>query len=257
MGTSRERQTQGHADHAIAADPVLTQHANAIRQLGKQTIENIIEIGRRLTEAKALAGHGRWLPWLEREFGWKDDTALNFMRCHDLAKNRNFRDLSLPVSGLYLLAAPSTPDEAREVVIERAKAGGPVTVADIKQVINTSKGRKQSTRKRTKAPKPAAAQVPAVSTKPRDDIGPDSAGEIERQRVRQQELENEARRHSMAAPREDNPKTIYAENAYAALIDVWEHASDDARRRFMAKVGLIADPFHIPEFLRRTPEVAS
>jgi hypothetical protein len=31
------------------------------------------------------------------------------MRCHELAKSANFADLSLPVSGLYLLAAPSTP----------------------------------------------------------------------------------------------------------------------------------------------------
>jgi hypothetical protein len=28
---------------------------------------------------------------------------------HELAKSANFADLSLPVSGLYLLAAPSTP----------------------------------------------------------------------------------------------------------------------------------------------------
>jgi len=31
---------------------------------------------------KAIAGHGNWYSWLEREFGWTDDTALNFMRVH-------------------------------------------------------------------------------------------------------------------------------------------------------------------------------
>jgi hypothetical protein len=25
-----------------------------------------------------------WLPWLKREFGWSDDTALNFMRVEAL-----------------------------------------------------------------------------------------------------------------------------------------------------------------------------
>jgi len=34
-------------------------------------IRDIIEIGRRLTDAKAIAGHGNWLPWLEKEFGCK------------------------------------------------------------------------------------------------------------------------------------------------------------------------------------------
>jgi hypothetical protein len=44
-------------------------------------------------------------------------TALNFMQCHNFAKSGNLRDLSLPVSGLYLLAAPSTPDEARAMAV--------------------------------------------------------------------------------------------------------------------------------------------
>ena len=33
----------------------------------------------RLTrDAKERCGHGKWLAWLEREFGWTDDTALRF-----------------------------------------------------------------------------------------------------------------------------------------------------------------------------------
>ena len=55
------------------ADPetVLAQNAEAIRALGKRVIGDIIEIGRRLTEAKKIVGHGNWLPWLDREFGWR------------------------------------------------------------------------------------------------------------------------------------------------------------------------------------------
>jgi hypothetical protein len=69
------------------------------------------------------------LPWLEREFGWTDDTALNFMRVANLAESRNFRDLNVPISGLCLLAAPSTPDAAREEIVEGAKDGKKVTLA--------------------------------------------------------------------------------------------------------------------------------
>jgi hypothetical protein len=54
-----------------------------------------------------IAGHGNWLPWLEREFGWTDRTARNFMAVHEAAaKSEKFSDLNVPVSGLYLLAAP-------------------------------------------------------------------------------------------------------------------------------------------------------
>lgn len=45
---------------------------------------------RRLSECKAQCSHGRWLPRLEREFGWKDDTALNFMRVPEMVKSRKF-----------------------------------------------------------------------------------------------------------------------------------------------------------------------
>jgi hypothetical protein len=31
-----------------------------------------LHIGKRLTDAKVRCGHGNWLPWLEREFGWKE-----------------------------------------------------------------------------------------------------------------------------------------------------------------------------------------
>ncbi len=122
-----------------ATETILAQHADAIRARGKRVIGDIIEIGRRLTEAKKIAGHGKWSPWLDREFGWTDDTALNFMRCHEMAKNRNFRDLSLPISGLYLLAAPSTPDKARAAVIERAQNGERLSVKDVRSQIDEAR----------------------------------------------------------------------------------------------------------------------
>jgi len=153
--------TEGKLDH-----PLLAEHAAEIRRLGKRVIADVIEIGRRLTEAKAIAGHGNWISWLEREFGWTDDTALNFMRCHELAKNRNFRDLSLPVSGLYLLAAPSTPDEVRDAVIARAAAGEKVTTTQVKTAITAKRPKRTGTgmsseERRADARAPSPPDTPA------------------------------------------------------------------------------------------------
>jgi hypothetical protein len=113
----------------------MSEHAIAIRDLGKRSIDNVIEIGRRLTEAKAIAGHGEFGPWLDREFAWTERTAQNFMRVYELSKTKCVSDLNLPLAGLYLLAAPSTPERARDEVIERAAAGTPVSVADIRSSI--------------------------------------------------------------------------------------------------------------------------
>src|SRR6516162_2648405 len=107
----------------VPDNPALTEHVAEIRRLGKRVVADVIEIGRHLKECKRIVGHGNWLEWLEREFGWTDDTALNFMRVYEMSKTQNFRDLNLPVAGLYLLAAPSTPQAARDEVISHAESG--------------------------------------------------------------------------------------------------------------------------------------
>jgi hypothetical protein len=125
------------------ADPatVLRTHADDIRALGKRTIANTIEIGHLLTEAKEIVGHGNFGPWLDREFGWSERTARNFMGVYELArtstlgKPEKFADLGIPVSDLYLLAAPSTPEEVRDEMLARAEAGEPPTRNEIKGAI--------------------------------------------------------------------------------------------------------------------------
>jgi hypothetical protein len=136
----------------IPVDPdnarTLASYANEIRVLRKQASSDIIEIGRMLIESKKLAGHGNWLDWLEREFRWTDDTALNYMRVHDLVKNRNFRDLSnIPVSGLFLLAAPSTPEPAKQEIISRAEAGESMPVNTVKEIVGHAKQAARETRR--------------------------------------------------------------------------------------------------------------
>jgi protein gp37 len=125
---------------ATAAD-TLAEHAAEIRRLHKRAIADVVEIGARLIECKQLCGHGKWLPWLEHEFGWKESTALNFMRVHELSKSANFADLSLPVSSVYLLAAPSTPEAARDAVLDLAANGEQLTHARVKEVIAETRAR--------------------------------------------------------------------------------------------------------------------
>lgn len=110
----------------------LVLHANAIRSLGKRVIADIIEIGRHLTEAKTLAGHGNWLPWLEREFSWSEQSANRFMQGYALSlKSPNVGNLTIDLSTFYRLAAPSAPPEIVAEIVERAEAGEEITRAEI------------------------------------------------------------------------------------------------------------------------------
>lgn len=47
-------------------------------------------------------------------------TATRFINVYDMGKSNNLLDLDVPISGLYLLAAPGTPEEARAEAIARA-----------------------------------------------------------------------------------------------------------------------------------------
>ena len=127
----------GYADAQRGA---LDEHAEAIRACGKRTVEAVLEIGRRLAEAKKLLGFGNFLPWIEREFGWSEDTAERFIALHALQRQiPQVAEFNLPISGLYLLARRSTPPEAVQAVVAMAQAGEPVTVTDVKAAIANEK----------------------------------------------------------------------------------------------------------------------
>jgi len=62
------------------------------------------------------------------------------MRVYEMDSNStSVSDLDLPLSGLYLLAAPSTPLEARQAVAERVENGERLSVAEVRETITKTK----------------------------------------------------------------------------------------------------------------------
>jgi len=102
----------------------------------------LIEIGHDLIKAKELLPHGSWGDWLQDNFGLSQSSALNFMRV-----SREFGDKADILNGcdfgarvLYALAAPSTPDVVRDVVIHEAKQAEPVGVERVAEVKAVAQG---------------------------------------------------------------------------------------------------------------------
>ena len=152
----------------VNPNDALDEHTAVIRNLGKRVVDDVIEIGRRLTECRKIVGHGNWLPWLEREFGWSDRTALNFTQVYEMSvKSETISDLKLPLSVLYRLAAPQA-EEARKEVTERAEAGEKIFQADVIEAIT-----------RRKASPPAA--LTTNPTEPESTSGVDAEASAEAQ----------------------------------------------------------------------------
>jgi hypothetical protein len=123
---------------ATTDEIALAEHAAVIRALGKRVVGDIIEIGRRLDAARdLLKEEGRWRKWLDTELRWSPQTAGRFIQVFEASgKHSNLEHLAVPVSGLYLLAAPSTPDEAQQDIIARAESGDRLSVGDVRRIID-------------------------------------------------------------------------------------------------------------------------
>jgi hypothetical protein len=118
------------------------QKTGEIKERMKRTAQDIVEIGQRLIEVKERLGHGRFGKWLKAEFGWGTTTAWKFMRVGEQFKFSHCENIA--PSALYLLAAPSTPDEVRREALERAYQGESITHAKVKKLVAGRKVKRNS-----------------------------------------------------------------------------------------------------------------
>jgi hypothetical protein len=118
---------------------ITKQRTGEIRALVARTTQDIIEIGHKLIEVKGVLDHGQFGGWLRSEFEWSESAALRMMQVATAFKSVKLTDLSVGPSALYMLAAPSTPEEARAEALSRAEAGEPITHKTAKAIVETHK----------------------------------------------------------------------------------------------------------------------
>jgi Protein of unknown function (DUF3102) len=131
-------------DYAVLESKVADQMrsaAKSIREKVKRTIESIIEVGNALLRAKDALPHGQFGPWLASEFGWTDRMARRFMDVAEVfgPKSDIISDLAIVPTAAYLLAAPSTPYEARQIALDRAQSGERITPDLAKEIVGAAK----------------------------------------------------------------------------------------------------------------------
>lgn len=86
----------------------ITEEIIFYKNVGGQAV---IEIGRRLMEAKAQLKHGEWLPWLREKVEFSETSAQNFMRiAREYGNTHLVGDLGAS-KALVLLALPASERE--------------------------------------------------------------------------------------------------------------------------------------------------
>lgn len=113
MSTTRQIETV--EDQAPAEGRTIEAITGEILELKQRGGEVILDIGRRLLEAKGMLPHGEWLPWLNERVEFSERTAQKFMRLAQKWTNPSaLADLGA-TKALMLLALP---EEEREGFVE-------------------------------------------------------------------------------------------------------------------------------------------
>lgn len=125
----------------ITADRSLKQVTQGILVLSAQTAANMCQLGKLLTEAKAMVGHGGWMKYLKEEVSYSPSTANSFMRMYEAygefgPNSQTFGNLGAS-KALELLALP---EGKREEFAESHDVES-MSVRELKQQIAAEKKR--------------------------------------------------------------------------------------------------------------------
>ena len=117
---------------AVRSIEIVTAEIHTIRyNVARVFMDGVVQIGRRLEEAKQLVPQGEWLQYLDKELGYKPSTAQNYMRIA-----REFGDGQVGLSGKtssdffgnlgysQLLPLLGLPEEEREQLAEEHDLAG-------------------------------------------------------------------------------------------------------------------------------------
>lgn len=105
-----------------------------IKNLLRRTSQDILNIGKYLTEVKDNLNFGQFYPWLESELNWSPTSAARFMQVYRKFNSSNLKDFNLIPSVLYELSANKVPPEAIDEVVKMADSGETITLEVAKSI---------------------------------------------------------------------------------------------------------------------------
>ncbi|YAF94033.1 MAG: DUF3102 domain-containing protein [Nodularia sp. CChRGM 3473] len=142
---------------------VVQQRTGEIKERLRRSAQDIWEIGQKLADVRSHLKHGQFETWLKVEFGWSRRTAYNFINVYEAFSERaNLAQINIATSALYLLAAPSTPQNVREEILQRAHEGKTLTHKSLRQVIDEEKSQSTSVASSPELPQTITSNKPEI-----------------------------------------------------------------------------------------------
>jgi hypothetical protein len=114
---------------------VVKDAAEEIRRGRDQHLDGALQMGRALISVKKALPHGEFGKWLKAEFGWAERTAQRLMSVAETFGENPTRVSDLSLRVVYLLSSRSTPEAARDVVLERMDQGERPTEEEVVSLV--------------------------------------------------------------------------------------------------------------------------
>jgi hypothetical protein len=138
---------------SVNDEAILDKAENKIRGHSRLVLKNIVAIGEALVDVKSRVPPGRYTEFVTYRLGWTERAAQRFVSVYQMfcklpatqsldGKTDNLSgldDLRIPITTLYLIAQPSTPEEVRAQVLEMAARPSGVSLKETRCIIDETK----------------------------------------------------------------------------------------------------------------------
>jgi Protein of unknown function (DUF3102) len=138
---------------SVDVEAILDEAENKIRAHSRLVLKNVVAIGEALVDVKSRVPPGRYTEFVTQRLGWTERAAQRFVSVYQMFcklpatqsldgktdKLSGLDDLRIPISALYLLAQPSTPEEVRAQVLEMATRPSGVSLKETRCIIDETK----------------------------------------------------------------------------------------------------------------------
>lgn len=206
---------------AVRSIEIVTAEIHTIRDnVAKVFMDGVVQIGRRLEEAKQLVPQGEWLAYLDKELGYKPSTAQNYMRIA-----REFGDAQIGLSGKtpgdffgqlgysQLLPLLGLPEEEREQLAEEHDLAG-MSSREIQALVRERDEAKASANKLKSSLEKKTQEAGTLEAKLRDETTRAQAAE-QASKANAQTAADLQRQLNELAEKADQPREITEEERAA------------------------------------------
>lgn len=205
--------TTGRSISTVTAEIVAISN-----QAAQVAYMSMIEIGRRLVEAKAMVPHGEWGDYLRNEVQFSQRSANNFMRAYERSQNGANSQTFANLGYSQIVKLLALPDEELEEFTESHD----VQHMSVRELDQALKERNEEKRLREEAEAKAAASKKSeeklqkqVARLEKQLKTAETAEQLAQKRVKElqdnPEIPDEMKAHLLAAARSEAGKTVRAE----------------------------------------------